>query len=355
MHRNWGVGLSLGIAVVAALLFFGSVLLHELAHSVTAQAQGVPVHNITLFLFGGVSNIQRDPDSPGSEFVMAILGPLTSIVLGVALMLLTSAGVGPISTAIRNPSGALADLNPLATLLLWLGSVNVAVGAFNLIPGFPLDGGRILRSILWAIQGNLKRATRQAALVGQGIAWLFIMGGIAMAFGISLPFFGSGFLNGLWLAFIGWFLNSASIQSYQQVNIQDVLEGVPVERIMRRDPPTVAADVSVENLIHDHILGSDDQAFPVLQEDRLVGLVTLDDVRRVSRDHWTLTPVGSIMTPVERLVTAGEQDGVAEALKKLAARDIRQLPVVDGDRLLGLLRRRDIVMWLHLHSEPGPS
>jgi Zn-dependent protease/CBS domain-containing protein len=355
-HPNWGFTLRWGIAVLAALLFFSSVLAHELAHSLIAKARGIPVRSITLHLFGGVSNIQREPDSPSSEFLMAIVGPVSSLVIGGVLVWTALIIAGPAGT-FANPEETLKGLSPVLTLLLWLGSVNVTVGLFNLTPGFPLDGGRIVRSFFWAITEDLRRATRWASWLGQGIAWLMILAGIAMTFGARIPFFGTGLGNGLWLAFIGWFLNNASAQSYHQVVIQDILEDVPVARIMRADPPTCLADCSVRRLVHDHIMQNDEQSFPILENgtQRLAGLVTLDDVRGVSRDAWDTTTVADIMTPVDQLVVMGPDDDAAEALTKLTGRDVRQLPVVSGDELVGLLRRRDIVKWLQLHSELGLS
>jgi Zn-dependent protease/predicted transcriptional regulator len=351
VHRDWGPVLVWGIAIVAALLFFGSVLAHELAHSLVARARGIPVRDITLFLFGGVSNIQREPAAPGAEFFMAIVGPLTSLVLGGLLVLLAGASVGPVQDAIADPTQAAARLNPLLTLVIWLGSVNVTVGLFNLIPGFPLDGGRVLRSILWAATGNLRRATRWAAGVGQAIAWIMIVGGIAMTFGARIPFFGTGLGGGLWLAFIGWFLNTASAQSYQQVVINDILEGVPVSRMMRKDPPTCRPTCTIARLVHEHILGTDDQAFPVLDGSQVVGLVTLEDVRRVARDAWDTMSVGDVMTPADRLVVVAPEEDASQALKKLTSADFRQLPVVHDGELVGLLRRRDVITWLQVHAE----
>jgi Zn-dependent protease/predicted transcriptional regulator len=350
-HAGWGPTLVWGMAIVAAFLFFASVLAHELAHSLVARARGIPVRSITLFLFGGVSDIQREPDSPDVEFVMAIVGPLTSIVLGGLLAWLAGASAGPLQDTITNPTATVARLSPLATLLLWLGSINVILGVFNLTPGFPLDGGRVLRSILWAATGNLRRATRWASWTGQAIAWLMIIGGISMAFGAQIPFFGTGLTSGLWLAFIGWFLNSASVQSYQQVVVHDILEGVPVERMMRTDPPTCLPDCSVNRLVHEHIMRTDDQAFPVLDDGRLVGLVTLEDVRRVSRHAWDTTTVSEIMTPADQLTVVTPDEDAAEALNKLVQRDVRQLPVLRDRQLVGMLRRRDIIKWLQLHAQ----
>jgi Zn-dependent protease/predicted transcriptional regulator len=351
MHADWGMALTWGMAVAASLLFFVSVLLHELAHSLVARARGIPVRSITLFLFGGVSNIQREPHSPGAEFWMAIVGPLTSLILGGALVVLAGLSAGPLETLVSSPRQVVAALSPLTTLLGWLGSVNFTLGLFNLIPGFPLDGGRVLRSVLWAATDDLRRATRWASWAGQGIAWLLIVAGIAMVFGASLPFFGSGVSNGLWLAFIGWFLNSASAQSYQRVVVRDILEDVEVQRVMRACPPTVPSAISVDELVHEHVMEADDHAFPVVDDGRLAGLVTLEDVRSRSRDRWDEILVREIMTPAAELVTVAPETDAAEALERLMARDVRQLPVMENGSLSGCLRRRDIVKWLQLHGE----
>ena len=349
IHSAWSFGLQVGIALLASILFFLSVLAHELAHSLVAKAQGMNVRSITLFLFGGVSNIQRNPDSPLNEFLMAAVGPITSLVLGVVFIFLASTGIGSIN--ISNLTNLAAGLSPQATILLWLGPINIILGIFNLIPGFPLDGGRILRSIFWGITNNLKKATRWASYIGQGIAWLMIVAGISMIFGIQIPFFGSGFINGIWLAFIGWFLNSAAVNSYQQILVQDILEGVTVQQMMRVDAPVVEPDCSVSALVHDHIMQTDDHAFPVIQYERLVGLVTLEDVRKVPRDQWEQVPVQRIMTSADQLETVNPDDDAEEALKKLRNKDVRQLPVLRGDSLVGVLRRRDIIKWLRLQSD----
>lgn len=352
MHPDWGLGLRWGIAIVAALLFFVSVLAHELAHSLVAQAQGVPVRNITLFLFGGVSNIQRHPPSPRAEFLITIVGPITSIILGILFIILASGTSGNIlSLAMLDPTEAAAQLDPITTLLLWLGPINILLGVFNMIPGFPLDGGRVLRSILWAVTDNLRRATRWASWVGQAVAWLMIVAGIAMIFGVQIPFFGTGLIGGLWLAFIGWFLNNASVQSYQQVVVQDILEDVPVRHLMRPDPPAITSNQSVSQLVHDYVMGTDDHAFPVLDDGHLAGLVTLEDVRNLSRGDWDNKTVGEIMTPADELIVVAPEEDAAEAMNKLMQRDVRQLPVVYRDQLVGLLRRRDIVRWLQLEAE----
>jgi CBS domain-containing protein len=246
---------------------------------------------------------------------------------------------------------AFSQLEPLSTLFLWLGSINILLAVFNMIPGFPLDGGRILRSIIWAISGNLRWSTRIATWVGQAVAWLFILTGIAMVFGFQVPIFGTGVVGGLWLAFIGWFLNMAASQSYQQVVVADMLEGVPVARLMRSDPPMVDPQTRISRLIDKHIMGTDERAFPVLEHDRLVGLVCLEDVRKVPRAEWDETLVQEVMTPAEELVTLSPRMDSNEAFQKLAQRDIRQMPVIENGVLVGMLRRRDIMRFLQLQSD----
>jgi Zn-dependent protease len=208
-HPDWNAGLAWGIGLVAALLLFASVLAHELAHSLVAKAQGIPVDDITLFLFGGVSDIEEEPKSPGGEFLMAILGPGTSLVIGIVLLLL-GGSFADIQASGMNAENLLARLSPMHTLVLWLGSINIVLGVFNLTPGFPLDGGRILRSIVWGISGNLQLATNVATGAGKLIAFLMIAGGILMIIGVRIPIFGTGIFNGIWLALIGWFLYSGA-------------------------------------------------------------------------------------------------------------------------------------------------
>lgn len=350
IHPTWNGWLNWGIALAAAVLFFISVLAHELAHSLVAVSRGMPVRYIRLFLFGGVSNIEREPPTPKAEFLMAFVGPLLSIVFGI-LLLVVGSFTAPVAEMAADPEAVLTRLSPLNTLIIWLGFINVTLGLFNLIPGFPLDGGRMLRSIFWAISKDLVRATRWASFIGRGIAWLMILTGIAMIFGVYVPFLGGGLGSGAWLIFIGWFLNNSASMSYRRVVMRDNLEGVLVERMMRRNMPTVLPTTTIDDLVHNKIMESDDHAFPVLEGERLLGIVTLDDVRSTQRAAWEDTTVRQIMTPVEELVTIKPKEDAVEALNKLQARDIRQLPVVQNGALVGLLRRRDIVKWLVLDAE----
>ncbi len=351
LHPTWSAALNWGTAIIAAILFFASVLAHELAHSVVAKARGLPVNRITLFLFGGVSNIEREPTSPLTEFLMAIVGPLTSLILGIIFLLLAGVGVFTTGGFFGAPFRLLSRLGPVATLLLWLGPINIILAIFNMVPGFPLDGGRVLRSILWALTNNLRRATHWAAVIGQIIAWGFILIGISMVFGVNVPLFGTGLIGGIWLAFIGWFLNNAAQQSYRQVVLEDMLEGIAVSTLMRPNTVSVAPNIPISQLVDDYIMNSDERAFPVLEGEHLVGMVSLGDVRKVPRSEWEATTVSQVMTPEDKLTVATPREDVSQALNDIASRDVRQIPVVQEGRLVGILRRADIMKWLQLHTQ----
>lgn len=351
VHPGWSTVLSWTTAFAAALLFFASVLAHELAHSMVARARGLPVSRITLFLFGGVSNIEREPESPDTEFLMAIVGPLTSLILGLVFLTLGGAGLFTSGGFSGNPLRLLGQAGPIPTLLLWLGPINIVLAVFNMVPGFPLDGGRVLRSVFWAASHNLRLATRWASWIGQGIAWTLIGIGIAMALGIEIPYFGAGVIGGLWMAFIGWFLQNAARQSYRQVLLEDVLDGVSVSTLMRPTTLGVTADTSLSKLMYDYMMNTEERAVPVLDGECLVGMVTLADVRGVPREEWDRTRVADVMTPEDKLTVATPRENATQALSVLANRDIRQLPVVQEGRLVGILRHADIVRYLQLHTE----
>ena len=351
-HPGWPVLESLVLAVVAALLFFGSVLAHELAHSLVARSFGIAVSEIRLFLFGGVSNLADEPPSPGAELATTIVGPVTSIGFGVVMLLLGSLFASSINT--ESVQAALSSQGPLATLLLWLGAINIGVGIFNLIPGFPLDGGRILRAVLWSITRDMRKATLWASGVGQATGWVFVALGVGMFFGMRLPFFGEGPVSGLWLAFIGWFLASAARSSYQGVFLHEALDGVLVRQLMRRVDHTLTPEMWLGDAIENWFMRAPADAYLITRDGDLLGLLASGDVRKIPRDEWGKKHVVDVMTPFERLSITTPEEPATTALAKLAALNVEQLPVVQGGtrHVIGLLDRRDVARWLELRLGP---
>ena len=347
-HPDWGPFVTWATALAAALLFFTSILIHELSHALVGRAQGIPISAITLFLFGGIAKLEREPHAWRAELWMAIAGPIASLVLGLVFLVLGGMFAGPVDFA--DGERALAALSPTATLLLWLGPVNIILAVFNLVPGFPLDGGRVLRAILWGITGDLLRATLWASKLGQAFAWLLIVAGVGMMLGLRVPLFGSGLFPGMWLALIGWFLNNAALMSYRQLLVSEALEEVPVSRLMRRDVLTVHPDMRIDVLVDECLMQGDQRGFPVIDNGKLLGLVCLEDIRKIPRQVWHATPVRDIMTPAERLSTIAMDADAAEALQRLSRLSVNQLPVIDDGELEGLIRREDILKWLSLYG-----
>lgn len=352
-HPDWGPGLAWTTALGAAVLFFASLLAHELSHALVGRLGGMQVRRITLFMFGGMAHLESEPRTWRSELVMAAVGPLTSLVLGLAFLWLAGLAAGPVELDPENPREMLAALSPLATLLFWLGPVNLLLAAFNLVPGFPLDGGRVLRAILWGATGNLRKATRWASFGGQLFAWLLVATGVLMLFGYRVPVLGGGFVGGLWLMFIGWFLNNAALASYRQLLVKETLDDVPVARIMQTRLDRVDPGLSVQRLVDEHVMASGQRVLPVERAGNFLGIVSLSDLQKSERRAWEQMTVQEIMTPVSRLACVGPREDAGEALAQLASRGVNQLPVLDGGKLVGLLRREDVLKWLALHEAPG--
>ena len=350
-HPQWGAGAIWLTAAAAALLFFVSVLLHELAHALVGRSQGIRVPRITLFVFGGMAHLEREPHAWRAELWMAIVGPIVSFAIGFGALLLGSLALRGATLDPEAPLRLIAGVGPLATVALWLGPVNILLGLFNLVPGFPLDGGRVLRALIWGATGDLLKATRWAAAFGQGFGWFLIACGFLMALGVALPLLGAGVVGGLWMALIGWFLARAALAGYAQVVAAHALERVPVSKLMIAPVETVAPGMPVEELIEDHIMKSDQRVFPVLEAGRLAGLVGVEEARAVPRHARATRQVSEIMTPAERLATVSPGEDSAEALRKLQQSATQQLAVVERGELRGLLRREDLAKWLLLRRD----
>ncbi len=331
-YPGLGAGTYWAMGFVASLLLFVSVLIHELAHSFVAQARGLKVTNITLFVFGGVSNISGEPSNARDELLISIVGPLSSLALGGVfwgIWLGTGDGGGAVEGVI-----------------IYLAAINALLAAFNLIPGFPLDGGRVFRAIVWWATNNFQTATRVAVGAGHVVAFIFILGGIFLIFA-------GAFLSGIWLILIGWFLNSAAEASGRETQQVELFRGVTVRQAMNPQPVTVQPQATLSEVVHDHILQRAVRALPVVQDGGLVGMVTVNEVRSVPREEWDQTPVSSVMTRREDLQTVGPDEELTNALTILAEHDINQLPVVEDGRLVGLLSRSNVMRLLQVRQELG--
>lgn len=343
-HPDWSAGLSWITGFAAGILFFVSLLLHELAHSMVARNFGISVPRITLFLFGGIAEIEDEPNAPKTEFFIAIAGPVTSLLLGVIFSLLASNLAGPefAEALLEDQKAALAELAPLPTLLFWLGPINIVLGLFNLVPGFPLDGGRVLRAALWWMTGDLDRATRSASEAGRLFGWFL------MALGLYQALSGA-FVQGLWLLLIGWFLANAATTSYTQLVMRRKFEGYSVRDLMRSHFEITKVDLSVPEFVHGHLLQSAQILWPVLEEDRLVGFATLEEVKRFSPNEYAKLRVRDIMrTDLEDFTIPPEMSAMA-AMRVLSTHST-PLAVVEDNEIVGLLSQADAVKWLALHQ-----
>jgi Zn-dependent protease len=317
---------------IAAILFFASVLAHELAHSFVARARGLDVRSITLFIFGGVSNLSGEAKQPGTEFAIAIVGPLTSFAIAALAFLVAIAVSG-------NP--------PVEATASYLAFVNGALGLFNLVPGFPLDGGRVLRSVVWSATNNLRRATEVASTVGQLVAWALMLWGFWRILEGDI-------VGGIWMVAIGWFLQNAAVVSLQQTVLEASLRRLRVRDVIRPDSTGVLPSAPVSELIERFMLPGARRAIPVIDEGNApAGIVTLPDVARVPPSERPGRLVSEIMTPRERLVTVTPSTLLEAAMQALASGDFEQVPVVDDGRLVGLLTRADIMRALQLREALG--
>ena len=322
-------------AVVTGLLFFAALLLHELAHSLLAKARGLRVRAITLFALGGVSQIETEAGDAKSEFWIAIAGPITSVVIGLVVL-------GTAWLAGWQPGSEPAT--PVISVLVWLGYINLMLAAFNMIPGYPLDGGRVLRAVIWWITRNADRSTRLAAKMGQAVAFVFVLWGL-------VQFFSGVTFDGLWLAFIGWFLLDASRSSYVQVELMAGLRDRRVADIMDNDYVTVEGHLSLQDFVDQYVLRTGRRCFVVVQNDRVAGLITTHEVKRVDRDRWPQTSVQSVMRPLDQLRTVAPDTPAIQALELMSRGDINQLPVISDGNLKGVFSRGHVLRFLRTQAE----
>src|SRR5690606_38961569 len=284
-------GVYIGMGVTGTLLFFSSLLAHELAHSVVARMKGIPVEGITLFIFGGMSRTRMEAATAKDEFLTAGVGPLTSFVIGALLWLLAWLGIR---------SGWSVAVIAVAQ---YLAVLNVALAVFNLLPGFPLDGGRLFRAAVWKFTGDVTKATRWASTGGKWLGYILVALGILQAFAGAI-------VGGLWLVFIGWFLRNAAIASYQQHMLQIVLRGVKARDTMTRDPETVGPGLSLEELVNEHFLRRRFHSYPVAENGHPVGLITLAQVKEVPREEWSARTVADAMTPATDELTVRPEESM---------------------------------------------
>jgi Zn-dependent protease/CBS domain-containing protein len=319
------------MAIIASVLFFASLLLHELGHAVQARRDGMEIDGITLWLFGGVARFKGMFPSAGAEFRIAIAGPLVSLALG----LLFALGAWAIST--REAVDGVAA---------WLGYINLTLLVFNMLPALPLDGGRVLRSVLWRVRGNFRWATRVAASIGRGFAYLFIAAGLFL-------FIFQGSFSGAWLAFIGWFLFQAATAEDRSLLVHDALGGLRVADVMVRDPVTVQPHVSIGRFMDQVAWSHRYTTYPVVESGRPLGLIAFRCVAAVPRGEWDTRLVGDCMIPRERVPVLRASQGAVDALAALADGDVHRALVVDGDRLVGFLSITDLLRAVELGARDG--
>ena len=322
----------LAMGVAAALFFFLSLLLHELAHSVVARSRGIPVQGITLFIFGGVAQTTKEAERPVDEFLITVVGPMASFAL---------AGLFWSIGALSSELGVGA---PAAEVSRYLGWLNFVLAVFNLVPGFPLDGGRLFRAAIWQLTGDLKRATRWATAGGRAFGYALMAGGLFLLLNGAL-------INGVWLAFIGWFLANAAASSYRQFLLMRAISGVPVSLVLRR-APAVPAEMSAVELAR-LFVGGASSSLPVVQEGRMTGIVDLDKLAKLPLDRRMSTTVGELMSDLAGTPTVPPHETLDRVVTQLQKTDQEHVLVVDGDRFLGVVTLDDIGDWVQRARKLG--
>ena len=323
----WSMG------VVGALGLFISIVAHEFCHSLVARKYGMPMKGITLFIFGGVAEMGDEPPNPMAEFMMAVVGPLSSI------------AIGGIAYVVYLQGARLGWPDPVNGIIGYLSYINALLAAFNLLPAFPLDGGRVLRSILWGWKKNLRWATHISSKIGRGFGILLVIVG-------AFQFLKGNFIGGMWWFLIGMFLQGAAKTSYQQLLIRKALEGEQVRRFMKSDPVTITPSLSVDRLVEDYIYKYHHKMFPVVEDtDKLIGCVTTRQVKEIPREEWAYRKVGEITSPCSPENTIGSQADAMKALSVMSKSGLSRLMVTEGNRLVGIIALKDMLAFLSLKVE----
>jgi Zn-dependent protease/predicted transcriptional regulator len=336
MRPEWATGVVWATAIITGALFFAAIIAHELSHALIAKLRGLPVHSITLFALGGMAQIEADAADAKTELWVSIAGPVASALLGfICLGLALSLGW----TMLTEPG------TPLMAMLVWLGYINIMLAIYNMIPGFPMDGGRALRAVIWRITGDRARATCIATLMGQFIAFGFIV------LGLHSFLQGVGF-GGLWFILIGWFLLQAARSAYRRLVMNERLRGVRVSDVMARDCPVVDGRSNLQTLVFEYLLRTGGHCFVIVENGAVAGLITRDEVRAIDEARWPFTTVNDVIVPVDRLQTVRPETPVTEALDMIERAGVRQALVMSDDRLEGILLRDQLLRSLATRAEP---
>lgn len=335
VNPEWSVGLTWVLALATAIFFFASILVHEMAHAAVANVRGMPVKSITLFALGGVANVDKEAVDAKSEFAVAIAGPLTSVAIGLFFLAVARIGWRP---------DLAASPSPVRESFVWLGYINMLLAAFNMIPGYPLDGGRILRSIIWSVNRNLARATQITAGVGRAVAIGFIVFGV-------FSFFYSGAFGGLWLAFIGWFLSDAAAASQASLRVSDALAHVQVGNVMSSNFPIVDGNLNLRTFAEEHLLKSGQPYYVVSQNGLQTGLITVNELKRIDRARWPFTTIADAAILLDALPAVTPETQLTEALEFMMRNNVNQLPVLSDGSLVGVISRSQVVQFVQTQAE----
>jgi len=332
-HADWAPTTAVLSATITTLLFFSSIVLHELGHSIVALARGIQVRSITLFIFGGVAQTEKEAESASTEFWVAIAGPIVSLVLAGLFYLL---------------SGFFSTISEVLSVCLnWLGRINLIIAVFNLIPGFPLDGGRVFRALVWSVSGNAQTGMRWAVASGKLLAY------ILMLFGLLLVLQPGLLLNGLWLLAIGWFLLFSAQASGQSFMINQVFRRHQARDYLNKDFSAVPGSLTISKWLEGFVFTQGKRASVVIDDQKVVGLVTLSDCNKVTRERWDTTTLLNIMTPMERIHGVAASASISEVLQLMVTHAYNQVPVLEHERIIGWLDRERLIRIIQLHDESG--